>query len=180
MHVRFFAGVKSWFFAALIIALALALAPYDSRAQGHAASRLVGKWILVSVYEEDSGGEDLDRWGSAPEGQFIANADGSFSFLMVGRNVIRLAGNNAEQACARLRPCRETMDRKVVGYTGTFSIKETGKLSLDVSDGLERGWTGTKISADVKWEDGQMHFVTASDPSPTGSFYAHLIWRKAQ
>ena len=178
--MRFFTGVKSQFFALLIIAVALTLVPQHSGAQDHTASRLLGNWILVSVYEEDRGGEELDRWGSAPEGQFIANADGSFSFLMIGRNVIRLAGNNAEQACARLRACRETMDRKVVGYTGTFSFKEKGKLSLEVSDGLERGWTGLKISADINWQDGQMHFVTASDPSPTGSFYAHLVWRRSQ
>ena len=162
-----------------LIVLGAALLPFISHAQDKRTSPLVGKWTLVSVYEEDSGGEDLDRWGSAPQGQFVANADGSFSFLMVGRNVIRLAGTNAEQACARLRACRETMDRKVVGYTGTFSISENGKLSLDIADGLERGWKGTKISADVTWRDHRMHFVTASDPSPTGSFYAHLVWRKA-
>jgi hypothetical protein len=164
---------------AAIAALAMTIAPFLAHAQDRTASRVLGKWILVSVYEENSSGEDLDRWGSAPEGQFIANADGTFSFLMVGRNVIRLAGTNAEQACARLRPCRETMDRKVVGYTGTFSIGENGKLSLAVVDALERGWTGTRISAEVHWQDNQMHFVTASDPSPTGSFYAHLVWRKA-
>lgn len=162
-----------------VVALALALVAFLHDAQAQISSRVLGKWILVSVYEENSSGEDLDRWGSAPEGQFTANADGSFSFLMVGRNVIRLAGTNAEQACARLRACRDTMDRRVVGYTGTFSISENGKLSLAVADALERGWTGTKISADVNWQGNHMHFVTASDPSPTGSFYAHLVWRKA-
>jgi len=161
------------------VALALALVSFPSRAQDPAGLRLVGKWILVSVYEEDSSGEDLDRWGSAPEGQFIVNPDGSFSFLMIGRNVIRLAGTNAEQACARLRACRETMDRKVVGYTGTYSITENGKLLLDITDSLERGWTGTQISADVKFREDHLHFVTASVPSPTGSFYAHLVWRRS-
>jgi len=132
----------------------------------------------VSVYEEDAGGDDLDRWGSAPTGQFIANADGSFSFLMVGRDVIRLAGNNAERACAGMRACRETMDRNVVGYTGTFSIGENGQLLFDVADSLERGWKGVRISTQVRMEADHMHFVTASDPSPTGSFYVHLVWRK--
>lgn len=162
-----------------IVALATVLLPFISQAQDQIGSGLVGKWLLVSVYEEDSGGQEVDRWGTAPDGQFIASADGSFSFLMVGRNVIRLAGTNAEQACARLRACRETMDRRVIGYTGKFSVSQDGKLSLDIADGLERGWKGVRISADVTWKDTQMHFVAASDPSPTGSFYAHLVWRKA-
>jgi hypothetical protein len=167
------------FFLLPFAVAALALLPLGSHANDQISPRIVGAWVLVSIYEEDSGGEDLDRWGSAPEGQLILRADGSFSFLMVGRNVVRLASTNAEQACARLRACRETMDRKVVGYTGTFSISENAKLSLQITDGLERGWKEARILTEVRLQDNQMHFVTASDPSPTGSFYAHLIWRKS-
>lgn len=178
MTISFSLNVRSFCFAS--IALGMMLVPLISHAQDRTASRIIGKWTLVSVYEEDAGGDDLDRWGTAPKGQFIARADGSFSFLMVSRDVIRLAGNNAERACAGLRACRETMDRKVIGYAGTYSIDNKSKLLLDIADSLERGWKGTKIRTEARMEADQMHFVTASDQSPTGSFYVHLVWRKAR
>jgi hypothetical protein len=104
---------------------------------------------LVSVYEEDCEGQDLDRWGTAPEGQFVSDAGGKFSLLIVGRNIIRLAGNNAKRACNMLRACREMMDRRVIGYFGQFSIVQRDTVAFNIEDALAQDWSGTKVVASV-------------------------------
>ena len=144
------------------------------------ATQLVGKWVLTSVYEENDGGEDLDRWGTAPQGQFIADAEGRFSLLLVGRNITRIAENNAERACYNLPACREFMDRRVIGYSGRLTASKGDEFILHVDDALDRGWSGLRIIASVTLKGDELHFITASDPSPTGSFYVHLAWRKSR
>lgn len=162
----------------LIVAALLAAPCQAAVAEGNAVPRIAGKWTLVSVYEENDAGEDLGRWGNSPEGQLTASADGRFSLLMVGRNVTRIATTAAEQACSNVRSCREMLSLKVICYSGAYFAGAENEISFDIDDSIERGWKGTRVVASVNFRDNEMHFVTASAPSPTGSFYVHLVWQK--
>jgi hypothetical protein len=141
---------------------------------------MVGHWVLLSVYEEDSSGHDLDRWGTAPEGRFIASPDGSFSFLLVGRNITRIAGSGVERMCVTLKACRNAIEQKVVGYAGKLSEALDGTVFFNVTGELERGWKDTAVVTSVKFDGDRMHFTSALHPSPTGAFYVHLIWSKKE
>src|SRR5258708_4822380 len=102
---------------------------------------LVGTWSLVSLYEEDVGGEELGRWGNSPQGRFIAGSEGEFTFLLIGKDLIFLATTDSELACHAIRACREGMERKVTGYAGTYSVDETkSSMVFKVKDALERNW----------------------------------------
>ena len=166
------------FRTALIVAALLATAYQAAVAKGNVAPRIAGKWTLVSVYEENDTGEELGRWGDNPEGQFTAAADGRFSLLIVSRNITRIATTAAEKACSNLRSCREMLSLKVICYSGVFAADAENKISFDIDDSIERGWKGTRVLTSVTFRSNEMHFVTASDPSPTGSFYVHLVWKK--
>jgi hypothetical protein len=159
--------------AAMVLTL-----PFVASSAQAPLDQIVGTWRLVSVYEEDDQGQDLDRWGSAPEGEFTASADGRFSLMIVGRHVTRIAGNNAERACSSLKACREFMDQKVVGYAGQVSAGPDNVVFLNITDELEWGWKNRRVITSVKIENERMHFTSSLDPSPTGSFYVHLVWRR--
>ena len=47
--------------AAMVLTL-----PFVASSAQAPLEQIVGTWTLVSVYEEDDQGQDLDRWGSAP------------------------------------------------------------------------------------------------------------------
>ncbi len=162
-------------FAASIAALLLTAGESPSGADG-TLKLLAGQWTLLSVYEEDSSGHDLDRWGTAPEGQFVADHGGDFSFLMVGRNVTRIASTNVERACGTLKACRTAIEQKVIGYSGMLSQSPDGTVFLHVTGELERGWKDAAILTSVRFEGDRMHFTSSLFPSPTGAFYVHLVW----
>jgi hypothetical protein len=158
--------------------MATAGAP-PSAAQG-ALKAMCGDWVLLSVYEEDSSGQDLDRWGTAPEGRFTAGPDGDFSLLLVGKNVTRIASSNVERVCVALKACRDAIEQKVVGYSGKLSESPDGTVFLNVTSELERGWKDAAIVTSVKFEGDRMHFTSALHPSPTGAFYVHLTWSRKE
>ena len=170
----------TWALGAGTVAAVVLTLPFVASSAQAPLEQIVGTWRLVSVYEEDDQGQDLDRWGSAPEGEFTASADGRFSLMIVGRHVTRIAGNNAERACSSLKACRELMDQKVVGYAGQLSAGQDDVVVLNITDELESGWKNTRVITSVKIQDERMHFTSSLDPSPTGSFYVHLVWRRKQ
>jgi hypothetical protein len=141
---------------------------------------MAGHWVLLSVYEEDSSGQDLDRWGTAPEGRFTVDLNGDFSLLLVGRNVTRIASSNVERACATLNTCRDTLEQKVIGYSGKLSESPDGTVFFNVTGELERGWKDAAIVTSVKFESDRMHFTSALHLSPTGAFYVHLVWSRKE
>jgi hypothetical protein len=150
-----------------------------SAAQG-ALRAMCGDWVLLSVYEEDSSGYDIDRWGTAPQGRFTASPNGDFSFLLVGRNVTRIASSNVERACVTLKACRDAIEQRVVGYSGKLSESPDGTVFLNVTGELERGWKDAAIVTSVRFEGDTMHFTSALHASPTGAFYVHLVWSRKE
>ena len=142
--------------------------------------QLLGRWMLVSIYEEDAGGEELDHWGSSAEGEFTAEANGQFSLVLASLHVVRIVRTQAERACHAVKTCRDMMDQRVLSYAGRFSINSDGAVTFEINSALEHGWAGTTVTTSARLDGDTLHFVTASNPSPTGSFYVHLVWRKRQ
>src|SRR5262245_3055167 len=93
---------------------------------------IVGSWTLVSIYEEDEVGEDLDRWGDRPTGHFVADASGRFMLQIVGRDATEIA----MFAPSPLAP-RYLGGRGSLGYAGRLTVDESkGKLTLEIDDAV--------------------------------------------
>jgi Lipocalin-like domain len=47
------------------------------------SEQIVGTWRLESIYEEDTRGEEINQFGVAPTGLFMADRHGNFSFQIM-------------------------------------------------------------------------------------------------
>lgn len=134
-----------------------------------------GTWTLVSIYEEDDTGDDLDRWGNKPTGTFIADESGHFMLQLVGRNAINIATLSKS-----LAP-RYIGDRCILGYAGRLLIDEAaGKVTFQIEAAVDKAWDTPRPSTSMSLKHDTLHFVSSAEVSPTGAFYLHAVWKRAQ
>ena len=156
---------------AALLSSTLAFAVPASAQQMNKQDGLEGTWALQSIYEENDGGEDLDRWGSRPTGHFIADASGHFLFQLVGRDAIKVAG------AASLRSAGS--DREALAYAGRYQFdRAQGVIKLSIDDAALPDWDGTHPTASITIEGNRLEFVSSAETSPSGSFYSHLVWKR--
>ena len=136
---------------------------------------LAGTWKLVSIYEENASGEEVDRWGDDRRGRFVADQSGHFMLQLVGRNPIRLESPAQSRACAR-RGAYES-----ISYAGRYSVDEaTDLMTLKIADATAPEFDHSARTAAISLEGGALHFRSSAEASPTGAFYAHLVWKRAE
>jgi hypothetical protein len=155
-----------------ILALACG-ANWPASAQARDKHAVEGTWVLQSIYEEDDAGEELDRWGERPTGQFIADIWGHFSFQLVGRGAIRFASASSAPVSSMIT------DRETLAYTGTYVMDaEHSTITLAIEDATVAGWDRKHPKASITVGQDTLDFVS-SIGSPTGMFYTHLVWKRA-
>ena len=138
--------------------------------------KLAGTWKLVSSYDENEGGEDIDPFGSNPTGQLTLNLDGHFSLQIIGSN-LKFASND------RLRGTGLENQASVQGslaYFGRYSVNAGGNtLSFHVERCTFPNWNSTDRTTSVTLSSDKLEFASAVEPSLTGSFSSHLVWKRA-
>src|SRR5262245_33958557 len=137
--------------------------------------RIVGAWRLVDVYEENESGEDIEVFGTNPQGQFIASGGGQFSFQIVSGEGRRLAAHK------HVITVTETGSglREALTYFGTYVLDETkSTLTLKPRYCLFRSCDSTIRKTSVEFVNDNLVFTSVLGPSPTGSFYSRLVWRR--
>ena len=160
-------------FAVMPIIALICQMPCLAQAQTPGSHAIEGTWVLQSIYEENDGGEDIDRWGERPTGQFIADASGRFSFQLVGRGAIRFATASSSPACS------QTSDREALAYAGKYELDpEQDRIRLEVEDATIIGWDGNHPTASINISQDRLDFVSSTETSPTGAFYTHMVWKR--
>jgi hypothetical protein len=168
-------GLAAHRIAFILYILSLVTAAYAQSPPRDVRDAVVGTWTLVSLYEENESGEGVDRWGDDPQGYFTADGSGHFMFQLVGRNPIRLESPAQSRACAR-RAAYES-----IGYAGNYVIDEAQDvMALEVDGALVPEFDKSRRTASISIEGDRLHFRSGAEPSPTGAFHAHLVWKRAQ
>ncbi len=163
-------------FSALLVLLfaCIFVASSGAREGSPVREAIVGTWTLVSIYEEDETGDDLDRWGNKPTGRFVVDGSGHFMLQIVGRDAIEFA-----MLAKPLAP-RYVGDRRILGYAGRLLIDEPeSKITFQIEEAVDAAWDTPRPSTSIAVKDGVLHFVSASEVSPTGAFYLHAVWKRA-
>lgn len=161
-----------------LIAIAGTLAT-SAQSQGAASDVrgvLAGTWSLVSIYEENASGEELDRWGSDRHGRFIADERGHFMLQLTGRNPIRFESPMQSRCRAGSAATYES-----IGYAGTYTLdEERDVMMLKIADAIAPDFEGSVRTTAISLEGEELHFRSSAEPSPTGAFYVHLVWRRVK
>jgi len=117
--------------------------------------QIVGTWKLDSIYEEDAGGEEIDQFGVAPTGLFMADRNGNFSFQIVSID-----------------------GRRYVAKGQLLVGKRHHKLTLHVEYCLFRSCDNTNRTAELKIVGDTMELISTVDTSLTGASYSHTVWKR--
>ena len=166
-------AVKTLRVVSLAIGVAFVAGAQAQRAAPDVRAALAGTWRLVSIYEENASGEELDRWGSDRNGRFIADRHGHFMLQLTGRNPIRLE-SPLQSRCRGVAAAYEN-----IAYAGTFAVdEERDALALKIADAIAPDFEGSVRTTAISLEGEELHFRSAAELSPTGAFYAHLVWRR--
>jgi len=150
----------------------------DSTALKHDATipfsqQIVGTWQLASIYEEDSGGEDIDQFGIAPKGQLIVDGRGHFSLQIMSQGGRRYSSRD------RPAPVHVNALVEAMSYFGAYYLDpHHNKLILHASHCLFRSCDKTNRSASVKIRGNEMELVSAVELSLTGAHYSRTVWRR--
>jgi hypothetical protein len=136
--------------------------------------QIVGTWWLASIYEEDSRGEDIDQFGIAPTGLFMADRNGTFSFQIMSIDGRRYAAKGLSPAGMGAAGIAEAMT-----YFGTYAVNERShKLTLHVQYCLFRSCDNTDRTAELKMLGDTVEFISTVDTSPTGASYSRTVWKR--
>ena len=137
------------------------------------AQQIVGTWQLVSIYEENAGGEDIDQFGIAPQGQFIADGRGRFSFQIFSQSGRRYSSRD------RFTSSHRAALVEAITYFGAyFYDSKNNKLILHASHCLFRSCDKSERISSVKIVGNELKMESAATLSPTGAYYSHTIWRR--
>jgi hypothetical protein len=136
--------------------------------------QIVGTWWLDSIYEEDSRGEDIDQFGVAPTGLFMADRNGNFSIQIMSIDGRRYAAKGLSPAGMGAVGIAEAMT-----YFGTYAVNERNhKLTLHLEYCLFRSCDNSDRTAELKILGDTMEFISTVDTSPTGASYSRTVWKR--
>jgi len=145
--------------------------------QSSLKEKLVGTWILVSIYDEDDGGDDIDPLGANPQGQLVFDANGHFSFQIFGA-AVRFASNDRKLGTALENGIAL---QGSLAYFGTYSVDSAKlELALHVKRCLFPNWNGADRKASLTLSDSTLDLTSAVEPSLSGSYYSHSVWKRVE
>jgi hypothetical protein len=133
---------------------------------------IAGTWTLVSIYEEDAGGEEVNRFEGDAKGQLIADENGNFS--------LQIMNLGARRHSATPAPCVASSGLiDAITYFGTYFLDSAGeRLTLRVERCLfkECDLIDQKITSKI---DGNVMEWISFDPfSTTGAYYRQFVWQR--
>ena len=161
---------------ATVLSLGLATA-HTSSQQMPWEEKLAGTWALVSIYDENERGEDVDPFGANPQGQLEFDSSGHFSFEIFGP-AVKFASKDRKQGTALENGIAM---QGSLAYFGTYSVDNAKlELALHIKRCLFSNWNGADRKASLTLNDGRLDLTSAVEPSLSGSFYSHSVWKRPE
>lgn len=133
---------------------------------------IAGAWTLVSIYEEDAGGEEINRFEDGAKGHLITDHNGNFSL-----QIMNLSARRPRTTAAQCVEPSALID--AMAYFGTYFLDPAGeRLTLRVErclfkecDLIDQNIT-TRINGNV------MEWVSIDAFSTTGAYYRQFVWQR--
>jgi Lipocalin-like domain len=147
----------------------LIFTPRAIRAESSLIDSAIGRWKLLSLYEEDGAGQDVMTFGRKPDGSLVLGPSGRFS-LRIDRRPDAIASVHDPSVIAiGIAPARARM----LAYSGRYYLE-----GHTIHFYIEHGLAPFAPASDVTIIGDRMDFISCTELSPTGSEYSHLIWER--
>jgi hypothetical protein len=169
---------RSAFSLSVITALGLATLPTSAISQQKTIKeQIVGTWTFVSSANVMPDGTKIDQWaGSNPQGIFMLDGSGHFSFFITRSDLPKFAGKTVPEGTAAEYKAVMT---GFVGSFGTYTINEADKTIITHVEGssfpnlvgLDQKRLITTLTADE---------LKYGNPVNTASGTVEATWKRAK
>lgn len=139
---------------------------------------IAGAWTLVSIYEEDAGGEEIDRFEGDATGQLMLDRNGNFSLQIMNLSARRQSATPAQSA--RSAPCVASSGLiDAMAYFGTYLFDPlAGRLTLRVERCLFKECDLVEQIITISINGRVMEWISIDVFSTSGAYYRQLVWQR--
>jgi Lipocalin-like domain len=142
-----------------------------------AEDKLVGTWMLDSIYVEGPDGSRFDPFGANPTGVLIMDGKGRISVQFIGSDLPKFVSND------RLNGTPEedkAVVQRILCYFGTYSVSEADhSLNIHIESSSFPNWKGADQKRFLALKDDEMKWTNPTASSGLG-FTGHTIWERAK
>jgi Lipocalin-like domain len=143
--------------------------PHALRAESPLTDSVIGRWKLLSLYDEDGTGQDVTWFGHNPDGSLILDPGGHFSLQIdEGRHALGAVRDGSITVVGIVAARARTL-----AYSGRYYLE-----GHTIHFQIEHGLAPFAPASDVRVVGDRMDFISSMELSPTGSDYSHLVWER--
>ena len=139
------------------------------------AKDLVGTWTLVSI-TLDQDGKKTDFYGTNPQGQWIFEANGRNSHIIIRSDLPKFASNNRQSGTPEEN---KAVVQGSFAFFGTYTVDEAAKtVTFHIESCTFPNWNGTdrKLSFNISGDEVDM----TSSVSSTGTGSTRQVWKRTK
>jgi len=135
--------------------------------------RLVGTWMVVSVYNVRPDGSRFEPFGPSLRGMSVFTNSGRFVVFLTRTDLPRYASNDRFKGT--VAEYQATVQGNIA-YFGTYVINTDGSVTERIEGSSFPNWVGADQKRQITINEGTMDVV---NPTPTiGGTTAHTSWKR--
>jgi len=145
-------------------------------AQEKGAGSAQGRWILVSIFNEQDG-KKTDVFGANPRGSILLTPEGRFSLTFLRESLPKFASNARQKGTVEENQAVVQGSVAAIGtYTVTGDKEQT--LNLHIEGSTFPNWDGQDQKRLITIKGDEMKMI---NPTPSvGGGTNHIIWKRAR
>jgi hypothetical protein len=131
--------------------------------------QLIGTWSLVAASDVYENGRSVDDWGPTVKGAISYDANGRFSWIIIGEKAISKSGSP------------RVADRMAIAYIGSYSVDEATKtVTYKIERGSNSQLDGLSRKASIIIQGNGMKQIATPIITPKGTITPQTVFVKAK
>ena len=142
-----------------------------------ARDRLVGTWMLASIYVEGPDGSRFDPFGANPTGILVMDGNGRISVQFIGSDLPKFASNGRLDGTPEEN---KAVVQGILSYFGTYSVSDADRsLNIHIESSSFPNWKGADQKRFLALTEDEMKWINPTASSGPG-FTGHTVWKRAK
>jgi hypothetical protein len=142
-----------------------------------AQDKLVGTWMLDSIYIEGPDGSKFDPFGANPTGILIMDGSGRISVEFIGSDLPKFASNDRLDGTPEEN---KAVVRGILCYFGTYSVSDADRsLNIHIESSSFPNWKGSDQKRFLTVTEDELKWINPTSSSGPG-FTGYTVWKRGK